>query len=106
MRADMDLAARFGSTEQHKSRLLVFWEEGVGARLIHRSAQQPARAGEAAALMTDRGKHNAVTRGRIPDELAGMTQELSLALRRFQNDEKALLHAAAPFYASIQPYGL
>lgn len=104
--AYMHFTARFGGTEQHKSRLLIFWKEGIGARLIDGSAQQPARARQTAALMADGGKQDAVTRGRVPDELAGMTLEFPLALRGFQNDQKALLHAAAPFYVSIQPYGL
>jgi hypothetical protein len=103
VRSYMHFAARSGSTEQHKSRLLIFREEGVRAGLIHRSAQEPARARQTPALMTDGGKQDAVPGGRIPDELAGMTQEFPLPLRSFQSDQKARLHAAAPLYASIEP---
>ncbi len=86
MCAYMHFATRPGGTGQHESRFFIFREIGISARLIYRSAQQPARTGQTPALMANRGKHNAVARGRIPDELVRMTQEFSLALWRFQND--------------------
>jgi hypothetical protein len=86
VRAYVHFTAGPGGTGQHESRFLIFREIGISARLIHRSAKQPARTGQTPALMANRGKHNTVARGRIPDELIRMAEKLSLALRRFQND--------------------
>jgi len=97
MGAYMHFTTWLGSTQQHKSRLLVFWKIRICASLIDSTAEQARGASQAPALVTDRGKRDPVPRGRVPDELIPVAEERSFSFRRFQHNPEFLifLHAAA-----------
>ena len=84
--AHVHLATRLGGTEQDETCFSILWEIRISPCLIHNAAQQPTRASQTPALMANRRKHDPVARARVPDELIGTADKLSLALWCFQND--------------------
>ena len=67
IRANFKIAERLAATQQNKARLFVFGEVRVGVRFIHPARYQPAGAGKTSALVTNRRKADAATRGSVPD---------------------------------------
>lgn len=87
MSAHAYISARLGRTEKHKSGVSVLRKIRIGARLIYRSTEQPASTGQTPPLVTNRGKHDAVSGSRIPDELVRGGSKASLTFRCFQSDQ-------------------
>jgi hypothetical protein len=65
----MYLFQRLCRADEDEPRRSVFRKIRIGARLVNRTAQQPARTRQTSALVTDGRKPDLIARRRVPNEL-------------------------------------